>query len=58
DPVPFFSFFFLLRPFITAALMGATNVEQIDQNVGALDVILPEECLAEIVTVRRAALIG
>ena len=36
--------------------MGATNVEQIDQNVGALDVILPEECLAEVVSVRRRRL--
>lgn len=49
-------FFFLLslntaRSFITATLMGATNVEQIDQNVATLDVVLPDECLAEIITV-------
>lgn len=41
----------LFRPFITAALMGATNVEQLDQNVGALDVVLPDECLAEVIAV-------
>lgn len=31
--------------------MGATNIEQLDQNVGALDVILPDECLAEVIAV-------
>lgn len=32
--------------------MGATNIEQIDQNVGALDIVIPEECMKEIVSVR------
>ncbi|CAN0012645.1 unnamed protein product [Ascophyllum nodosum] len=40
------------KPFITASLMGATNIEQLDQNVGALDVKLPDECLAEVISVQ------
>lgn len=34
--------------------MGATNIEQLDQNVGALDVVLPDECLAEVMAVSAA----
>lgn len=39
------------RPYITASIMGATNVDQIDQNVGALDKKIPIELLKEMETV-------
>ncbi|CAN0096992.1 unnamed protein product, partial [Ectocarpus fasciculatus] len=40
------------KPFITAALVGATNKYQIDQNIAALDTVLPEECCRDIIAVQ------
>ncbi|CAM9958690.1 unnamed protein product [Ectocarpus sp. 4 AP-2014] len=42
------------KPFITAALVGATNKYQIDQNIAALDTVLPEECCRDIIAVQDA----
>ncbi|CAM9995214.1 unnamed protein product [Pylaiella littoralis] len=40
------------KSFITAALVGATNKYQIDQNIAALDTVLPEECCRDIIAVQ------
>eukprot|EP00752_Nemacystus_decipiens_P007229 g6470.t1 len=44
------------KPFITAALVGATNKYQIDQNIAALDTVLPEKCCRDIIAVQDADL--
>lgn len=41
------------RPFVTANIIGATNMEQLRSNIGSIDVVLGDDVLAEIDKVRR-----
>ncbi len=41
------------RPFITANIIGATNMEQLKSNIASIDLTLSAECLKDIETVRR-----
>jgi aryl-alcohol dehydrogenase-like predicted oxidoreductase len=36
------------RPFVTANIIGATNLEQLKENIDSIDVVLPEELEAQI----------
>ncbi len=42
------------RPFPTIPIIGATNLNQLDVNIGAADVVLSAEVLAEIAAAHRA----
>lgn len=53
DPAAMALAFCLTRPFMTAAIIGATSMEQLKVNIGAADVTLPEDLLEEIGKVRR-----
>jgi aryl-alcohol dehydrogenase-like predicted oxidoreductase len=45
--------FCLTRPFMASVIIGATNLEQLDTNIDASKVQLPDEVMAEIATIRR-----
>lgn len=45
--------FVLSRPFVTSAIIGATNMQQLQTNIAAADVVLSAEVLADIAAVRR-----
>ena len=45
--------FCLTRPFMMAAIIGATNMEQLKTNIGAADVTLSDEVMADIAKVHR-----
>lgn len=45
--------FVLSRPFVTAAILGATSIAQLKTNIGALDLRLSNEVLKDIEAVRR-----
>ena len=53
DPAAMALAFCLTRPFMTAAIIGATSMEQLKVNIGAADVTLPEALQEEIGKVRR-----
>ncbi|HRP70584.1 MAG TPA: aldo/keto reductase, partial [Turneriella sp.] len=45
--------FVLSRPFTTAAIIGATTMEQLKTNIAACDVMLSQEVMTDIQKVRR-----
>jgi len=45
--------FVLSRPFVTSAIIGATNMQQLKTNIAAHDLVLSKEVLADIAEVRR-----
>lgn len=45
--------FVLSRPFVTAAIIGATKMDQLKTNIGAADVAVTDEILTEIAAVHR-----
>lgn len=45
--------FVLSRPFVTSAILGATNMQQLKTNIAAHDLVLSKEVLADIAEVRR-----
>lgn len=45
--------FCLTRPFMTSVIIGATNMEQLETNIAAAGVVLPEAALKEIADVHR-----
>jgi aryl-alcohol dehydrogenase-like predicted oxidoreductase len=45
--------FCLTRPFVMSVIIGATNMDQLKSDIGAFDVSLDEDVLADIVGVRR-----
>ena len=45
--------FVLQRSFTTSAIIGATSMQQLKTNIAAKDVVLSEDCLADIQTVYR-----
>lgn len=45
--------FVLSRPFVTSAIIGATNMQQLKTNIGAVDVSLSNEVFNDIASVRR-----
>lgn len=45
--------FVMRQPFVTAAIIGATSMEQLEADIAARDVILGDEVLADIDAVRR-----
>lgn len=40
--------FVLQQPFLTSAIIGATTMEQLKENIGTVDIVLSKEILAEI----------
>lgn len=40
--------FCLTKPFMTSVIIGATNMQQLETNIGAADVVLSDEVLADI----------
>ena len=36
------------RPFVTSTIIGATSLEQLEENIGSLDVKLDKEIVSEI----------
>ena len=36
------------QPFVTSCLIGATNMQQLEENIAAVEVVLSKEVLAEI----------
>ena len=53
DPAQMALAFNLSRPFITSTIIGATKVEQLQNNIGAIELKLPREVLDEIETVHN-----
>jgi len=45
--------FVLSRPFVTSAIIGATNMQQLKTNIAAHELVLSKEVLADIAEVRR-----
>ncbi len=45
--------FVLSRPFVTSAIIGATDMQQLKTNIAAHDLVLSKEMLADIAEVRR-----
>lgn len=45
--------FCLSRPFMTSAIIGATSMEQLKIDIGAADITLSNEILAQIAKVHR-----
>ncbi len=45
--------FVLSRPFVTSALIGATNMEQLRSNISAASLVLPVDVMKDIEAVRR-----
>lgn len=54
DPAQMAIAFAMHRPFMTSVIIGATNMDQLKICIGAADVTLPEDLLAEIDTIHRA----
>ncbi|WP_322989493.1 aldo/keto reductase [Hoeflea sp.] len=54
DPAQMAIAFCLTRPFMTSAIIGATNMDQLKIAIGAKDVELSEAALEDIATARRA----
>ena len=42
------------QPFVTANIIGATNLEQLKENIGSIDVVLSTELIAEINKIHNA----
>jgi len=53
DPAQMAIAFCLTRPFMTSVIIGATSMEQLKTNLGALDVTLSNEVLAGIEAIHR-----
>jgi aryl-alcohol dehydrogenase-like predicted oxidoreductase len=53
DPARMALAFCLTRPFMTAAIIGATTMEQLKTDIAAADVTLSEEVMADIARVHR-----
>lgn len=53
DPAQMALAFCLTRSFMTSAIIGATTMEQLETNLGAVDLVLSEAILDEIQTVYR-----
>ena len=53
DPSQLALAFCLTRPFMAAAIIGATSMEQLKINIGAADVTLSDEILREINKIHR-----
>lgn len=45
--------FVLQQPFLTSAIIGATTMEQLKENIATIDIVLSKEVLAEIEEVRN-----
>lgn len=45
--------FIFSRPFVTATIIGATSLDQLDANLGSLDLTLSEEAIAGIEAIHR-----
>ena len=45
--------FCLTRPFMTSVIIGATNLEQLDINIDAANVVLSNDVMTEIAAIRR-----
>ncbi|MEQ8479975.1 MAG: aldo/keto reductase [Hoeflea sp.] len=54
DPSQMAIAFCLTRPFMTSAIIGATNMDQLKTCIGAKDVTLTDAVMGDIATVRRA----
>lgn len=54
DPAQMALAFCIGRPFMTSTIIGATSMEQLDTCLGAIDVKLSDEVLADIDAARRA----
>ena len=46
--------FVLSRPFVTAAIIGATTMDQLKTNIAAADVAMTDDILGDIARVHRA----
>ncbi|KQT85387.1 aldo/keto reductase [Aurantimonas sp. Leaf443] len=55
DPAQMAIAFCLTRPFVTAAIIGATSMEQLTVDLGACDLVLPPEVMAGIADLHRRA---
>lgn len=53
DPSALAIAFCLTRPFMAAAIIGATTMEQLKVNIGAADIVLSDEILKEIARIHR-----
>ena len=53
DPAKMALAFCLTRPFMTAAIIGATTMDQLKTNIGAADLALSDEVMADIGAVHR-----
>ena len=54
DPAQMAIAFALARPFVTAVIIGATTLEQLETNIAAIDVTLPADVLAALDAVHAA----
>ena len=53
DPAQMAIAYVVSRPFVTAAIIGATKMEQLKANIDAIDLTLSEEVLEEIETIHK-----
>lgn len=53
DPCQMAIAFTLTRPFITSSIVGATSIEQLENNLKSIDVTLSEEALSDIEAIRH-----
>ena len=53
DPCQMALAFCLARPFMTSVIIGATTMDQLETNLGAIDVTLGDEVMADIAAVHR-----
>jgi len=42
------------QPFLTANIIGATNLEQLKENISSIDIILSKELISKINTIHNA----
>jgi aryl-alcohol dehydrogenase-like predicted oxidoreductase len=42
------------RPFVTSNIIGATSIDQLQSNLGSVDLVLSDEVIAEIEAVHTA----
>ena len=54
DPAQMALAFVLSRPFVTSVIIGATTMDQLESNLGAVDVRLPDDVLAQIDAIHEA----
>ncbi len=54
SPVQMALAFIEMQPFVTSTIIGATSIEQLEENIGSIDLKLSEEILTEINRIHEA----